>query len=236
MCIHPVATADMGTSSSHPAHSGFTLLELLLAIVLSGLLISAVFGVTDGATQLGKSMSTTRVSETRISNFVMEWRDFFENVPPGTALSCGVGRAARGTSGRLLITGSQMPFCWDSRLKHADAVEFGSVRAEGSKTFDLVVRHLKHPERARDPQELEVVAELPLLEKLTRMQWKFYDAGEKKWFADWDPKKRHAPPLFIRLHFAFQNDPRDHEYTFWIANDLQPQRTAANVPTAAPAP
>lgn len=233
MCIHPTATADMRAIISHRAHSGFTLLELLLTLVLSGLLISAVFGVTDGATQLGKSMNAARVTETRISNFVMEWRDFFENVPPGMMLDCGVGRTARGTSGRLLITGSQMPFCWDSRLKLADAVEFGTVRGEGRKTFNLVVRHLKHPARARDPKALEVVAELPLLENLTRMQWQFYDAVEKKWFADWDSKKRAAPPHLIRLRFAFQDDPREHEHTFWIANDLQPQRASA---AASPTP
>jgi len=57
----------------------------------------------------------------------------------------------------------------------------------------------------------------------------YYDAGEKKWFSAWNPEKRPAPPLFMRLHFAFHADPREHEFTFWIANDLQPAVAAAPV-------
>ncbi|MFO1482966.1 MAG: prepilin-type N-terminal cleavage/methylation domain-containing protein [Verrucomicrobiaceae bacterium] len=215
--------------SSRITHrSGFTLVEVLLALALVGLLISSVFGVVDGAMQLGKSMGAARVTETRISNFVTQWRDYFENVPPGITLAAGAEKATRGSSGNLFIVGSQMPFCWDSRLKMADAVEFGLVRVRGEKTLDLVVRHLKRPLRASKPDQFDTIAELPILENLTRMQWQFYDAEEKKWFADWDPKKRPTPPLFIRLRFAFLNDPREHEYTFWVANDLAGQ--VAQVP------
>ena len=215
--------------SSRITHrSGFTLVEVLLALALVGLLISSVFGVVDGAMQLGKSMGAARVTETRISNFVTQWRDYFENVPPGITLAAGADKATRGSSGNLFIVGSQMPFCWDSRLKMADAVEFGLVRVRGEKTLDLVVRHLKRPLRASKPDQFDTIAELPILENLTRMQWQFYDAEEKKWFADWDPKKRPTPPLFIRLRFAFLNDPREHEYTFWVANDLAGQ--VAQVP------
>lgn len=218
MCIHPTARSEA---------SGFTLIEVLLALALVGLVISGVMGVADGAIQLGKSMNAARVTETRISNFVTQWRDYFENVPPGITLTAGAEKVARGSSGNLFIVGSQMPFCWDSRFKLADAVEFGLVRTRGEKTLDLVVRHLRHLARAGRADQFDTLAELPLLENLTRMQWQFYDAEEKKWFADWDPKRRPNPPLFIRLRFTFLNDPRTHEHTFWVANDLRGQTAAA---------
>jgi hypothetical protein len=52
------------------------------------------------------------------------------------------------------------------------------------------------------------------------MQWQFYEPVKKKWFTSWDPAKRPQPPLFMKLRFSFTADPREHEYTFWIANDL----------------
>ena len=227
MCIHPTARSNA---------SGFTLLEILLALVLIGLVLSGVFSVADGAMQLGKSMGAARVSETRISNFVTQWRDYFETVPPGISLAAGAEKAARGSSGSLFILGSQMPFVWDQRLKMADAVEFGLVRAPGpEKTLNLVVRHLKRPLKATREDQFDTLAELPILENLKQMQWQFYSPEDKKWFIDWDPKKRPKPPLFIKLRFAFLNDTREHEYTFWVASDLSGQIAAAPAPAATPA-
>ncbi|MEZ5387775.1 MAG: prepilin-type N-terminal cleavage/methylation domain-containing protein [Prosthecobacter sp.] len=221
MSIHPTARSKV---------SGFTLLEVLLALVLVGLVLSGVLGVADGAMQLGKSMNAARVGETRISNFVTHWRDYFESMPPGVQFSAGLEKAARGSSGNLFILGGQMPFVWDQRLKTAEAVEFGLVRERGQKTLNLVVRHLKRPKNARDPNQFDTIAELPILENLTQMQWLFYSPEDKDWYVNWDPKKRPAPPLFIKLKFGFLNDTREHEYTFWVANDLNGRIAAAPQP------
>jgi prepilin-type N-terminal cleavage/methylation domain-containing protein len=210
MCIRPTARSK----------AAFTLLEVVLAMALSGLILGGVYGVANGTMQLGKSMSEARVAETRITNFVNQWRDYLETMPPGIQLTAGAEKVARGSSGNLFILGGHMPFVWDRRLKLADAVEFGLVRNPGAKDLDLVVRHLKKPLQARTPDQLDTLAELPILEGLKQMQWQFYEPVEKKWFTSWDPAKRPQPPLFMKLRFSFTADPREHEYTFWIANDL----------------
>jgi prepilin-type N-terminal cleavage/methylation domain-containing protein len=210
MCIRPTARSK----------AAFTLLEVVLAMALIGLILGGVYGVANGTMQLGKSMSEARVAETRITNFVNQWRDYLETMPPGIQLTAGAEKVARGSSGNLFILGGHMPFVWDRRLKLADAVEFGLVRNPGAKDLDLVVRHLKKPLQARSPDQLDTLAELPILEGLKQMQWQFYEPVEKKWFTSWDPAKRPQPPLFMKLRFSFTADPREHEYTFWIANDL----------------
>jgi prepilin-type N-terminal cleavage/methylation domain-containing protein len=210
MCIRPTARSK----------AAFTLLEVVLAMALIGLILGGVYGVANGTMQLGKSMSEARVAETRITNFVNQWRDYLETMPPGIQLTAGAEKVARGSSGNLFILGGHMPFVWDRRLKLADAVEFGLVRHPGGKDLDLVVRHLKKPLQARTPDQLDTLAELPILEGLKQMQWQFYEPVEKKWFTSWDPAKRPQPPLFMKLRFSFTADPREHEYTFWIANDL----------------
>lgn len=197
---------------------------------LIGLLLGGVYGVANGTMQLGKSMSDARVAETRITNFVNQWRDYLESMPPGIQLTAGAEKVARGSSGSLFIVGGAMPFTWDRRLKLADAVEFAMVRTKGTKDVSLVVRHLKRPAKARTPDDFDTLAELPILEGLKQMQWQFYEPEEKKWFTSWDPKKRPRPPLFMKVKFSFTADPREHEYTFWIANDL----AQVSTPTAAP--
>ena len=210
MCIRPTVRSK----------AAFTLLEVIMAMALIGFILSAVYGVANATMQLGKSMSTARVAETRISNFVSQWRDYLETMAPGIQLTAGVEKVARGASGNLFISGGHMPFAWEKHLQLADAVEFGVVRNKESKDLSLVVRHLKLNAKSRTPGEYNTIAELPILEGLKQMQWQFYEAEEKKWFTSWDPKKRPQPPLFMKLKFAFTAEPREHEYTFWIANDL----------------
>ena len=225
MCIRPTARSK----------AAFTLLEVIMAMALIGMILGGVYGIANGAIQISKSMSTARVAETRISNFVTQWRDYLETMPPGIQLSVGVEKAARGSSGNLFILGGKMPFVWNRALKLADAVEFGLVRNSGTKDLNLVVRHLKHPAKARTPDEFTTLAELPILEGLKQMQWQFYEPVGKKWFTSWDPKKRPLPPLFMKLKFTFTADPREHEYTFWVANDLS-QVSAPQTPPPTPNP
>ncbi len=224
MCIRPTVRSK----------AAFTLLEVIMAMALIGFLLSAVYGVANGTMQLSKSMSTARVAETRISNFVTQWRDYLETMAPGIQLSAGVEKAARGASGNLFIAGGHMPFAWERHLKLADAVEFGVVRNLESKDLSLVVRHLKINPKGKTADEYNTIAELPILEGLKQMQWQFYEPGEKKWFTSWDPKKRAQPPLFMKLKFAFTAEPREHEYTFWIANDLAQVSAQQVVQAASP--
>lgn len=233
MCIRPTVPSEFSvkrpcrlfsrlrpTKRRPHRRDAFTLLEVILAMALIGLILGGVYGVANATLQLGKSMSDSRIAETRITNFLNQWRDYLETMPPGIQLSAGVEKVARGSSGNLFIVGGHMPFTWDRRLKLADAVEFGVVRNKGSKDLCLVVRHLKRPAKARSPDDFETMAELPILEGLKQMQWQFYEPVEKRWHTSWDPKKRPQPPLFMRLRFSFTADPREHEHTFWIANDL----------------
>ncbi|HRJ08713.1 MAG TPA: prepilin-type N-terminal cleavage/methylation domain-containing protein [Prosthecobacter sp.] len=208
------------------APQGFTLLEVIMALGLITLILGGVYGIADGSLRLGASMSRARLMETRVSHFTMTWRDYLENLPPGIRLSAGLEKGARGSAGALLIEAGPAPFAWSQALALADAVEFAVVRGDREKSLTLLVRHLKRLEKPTPLENYQLMAELPLLQNLKTFRASYYDAGEKKWFASWDPDKRPAPPLFMRLNFAFLDDPREHELVFWIANDL---KTVMNV-------
>lgn len=229
MCIHP----PVRNSSQS---GGFTLIEVLFAMALLMMVIGGVYGIADGAIRLGISMNNVRVSETRLTNFTGAWRDYLENLPPSIRLSCGLEKAKRGAGGNLLIEGGQVPFIWTRGVRLADAVEFAIVRGKDTGSLQLNVRHLKRLEKPNAFDAYEQIAELPLMEGLKEFRWEFYDVEKKRWFATWDPEKRPAPPLFMRLHFQFAKDPRPYEFTYWIANDLMPVVAQAPQAPAAPQP
>lgn len=216
------------------ASGGFTLLEVIAALALITLIIGGVYGVADGALKLGTSMNKARIAELRVSNFVNQWRDYLENVPPTIRLSSGLERVTRGAAGNLLIEGSQVPFAWTRAVRLADAVEFAVIKGDTPKSLTLVVRHLQRLEKPTILDSYRMIAELPLLTGLKEFKTQFYEPVEKRWFTTWDPEKRPQPPLFMRLQFSFLNDPREHDFTFWIANDLKPPQVAQSQPPPAP--
>ena len=220
MCIHPPApNARQATSLPQ---QGFTLIEVLFAMSLLMIVIGGVYSLADGSIRLGVSMNNARVTETRLTNFTASWRDYLENLPPNIRLGCGLQKVKRGAGGNLLIEGGQVPFIWTSKVRLADAVEFAVVRGKEPGALQLSVRHLKKLEKPTIMDAYEDIAELPLLEGLKEFRWDFYDPEKKRWFTTWEPEKRPAPPLFMRLKFQFLKDPRPYVFTYWIANDLKP--------------
>ncbi len=210
-------------ASQRLAPRGFTLLEVLAAMALITFVIGGVYGISGTAVELGRSMGEARVVETRVTNFVSVWRDYFENLTPDILFSAGVEKTAHGGAGALLIEGGPMPFAWHPLLRQAEAVEF-RVERGGDGKLALVVRHLQKPERPTKPGDYEVIAAMPLLEGLEKMTWQFYEPEDEQWFSNWDPKSRPMPPLFMRMQFQLGEDPRRHEHVFWVANDLQLRR------------
>ena len=219
MFIPRKATFNLRPIASRRA---FTLLEVLAAMALITFVIGGVYGISGSAVELGRSMSEARVIETRLTNFVSVWRDYFETMTPEIRFSAGVEKTTHGGPGAILIEGGSMPFAWHPLLRQAEAVEFSVQRGEVGQS--LMVRHLRKPERPKQPGEYEIIAQMPLLEGLEKMHWQFYEPVDDEWFSNWDPKKRPEAPLFMRLTFQLQEDPRQHEHVFWLANDLAHRR------------
>lgn len=216
MYIHPTVRSV----AVRTAGQGFTLLEVIAALALISLVIGGVYGVADGALKVGTSMNKARIGEMRVSNFVHQWRDYLESVPPTIRLTSGLEKVRRGAAGNLLIEGGQVPFAWTPAVRLADAVEFAAVKGTEPKSLTLMVRHLKKLEKPTAMEDYELIAELPLLTGLREFKTQFYEPEDKRWYSSWDPRKRTKPPLFMKLEFSFLTDPRAHEFTFWIANDL----------------
>ena len=207
----------------NPSAAGFTLLEVIAAMALIVFLIGGVYSVGSGSVALGASINRSRIAETRITSFASVWREYLETLPPGIRFSA--------KDNVLLIENGTVPFAWNRAVRRADAVEFAFEGKRGSGSGDFMVRHLKRPQKPTTPDEYKLVAELPILEGLRFCDWKFYEPVDKKWLGEWDSKKRAQPPLFMRLSFGFAGDPREFEYTFWVANDfITPQNPAPAQP------
>lgn len=234
MSIRPTARH----SAVRSLRRGFTLIEVIAAMALMTFVIGGVYGIANGAMELGRSMSENRVHETRITNFVTAWRDYLENLPPETRITVGEKPSRKFGRGSLLIENGTVPFAWTQAVRLSPAVEFKLERSQSNRNaLDLHVMHLQRKERPTGPDDYYVLADLPLLEGLRRFEWEFYDAQEKEWVTLWED--RPSPPLYLRLTFGFITEPRDYSYVFWISGGNQVNETPGGVPvpgTGSPSP
>jgi prepilin-type N-terminal cleavage/methylation domain-containing protein len=229
MSIRPTARH----SAVRSLRRGFTLIEVIAAMALMTFVIGGVYGIANGAMELGKSMSDNRVHETRITNFVTAWRDYLENLPPETRITVGEKPSRKFGRGSLLIENGTVPFAWTPMVRLAPAVEFKLERsATNRNAMNLHVLHLETKERATAGDEYEVLADLPLLENLRRFEWEFYDVEEDDWVTLWED--RPTPPLYLRLKFGFITEARDYSYVFWISGGNRVNETPSG--TAPPTP
>ena len=198
------------------AQHGFTLIEVIAAMALITFVIGGVYGIANGAMELGKSMSDSRIHETRVTNFVTAWREYLETLPPETRITVGEKPSRKFGRGSLLIENGTVPFAWTPVVRLSPAVEFKVVRSETDRNaLDLHVVHLYRNERPKSADDYKVIADLPLLEGLSSFTWEFFDAKEEEWVTLWEDKP--APPLFLKLKFGFVREPREYEYVFWIS-------------------
>jgi hypothetical protein len=198
--------------------AAFTLIEVIVAMAIMMTVIGGVYGIANGALQLGKVMSDARIHDTRITNFVTAWREYLETLPPQTTISVAQKAQRKFGRGSLLFENGPAPFAWSRTVKLCPAVEFKLVPAKDSAhSTTLWVRHLDKPKRATSADDYEVIAELPLLEGLREFTWEFYNAEKKKWVTLWEDQP--GPPLFLRLKFSFVTEPRNkaYEYVFWFS-------------------
>lgn len=219
--------------SSH----GFTLIEIVAAMAILMTVIGGVYGIANGAISLGKTMSESRIQEARLMNFVATWREYLETLPPNTRITVGEKPSRKFGRGSLLFENGTVPFAWTREVRLAPAVEFKLLKSrDQGRGSDLIIRHLRKPERATSPDDYEVMAEMPLMQGLREFTWTFYDAEKKKWVTLWEDKP--APPLFMRLNLAFMNEPREkrYEYVFWFSGGNQINEAPQQATLPAPAP
>lgn len=226
MSIHPTARHS---AVRKLLRGGFTLIEVIAAMALMSFVIGGVYGIANGAMELGRSMSENRIHETRITNFVTAWREYLENLPPETRITVGEKPSRKFGKGSLLVENGSVPFAWTQNVRLAEAVEFKLERSLSNRNaMTLHVLHLEQKERAAAADDYAVLADLPLLENLRRFEWQFYDAEEDEWVTLWED--RPAPPLYLRLTFGFITEARDYSYVFWISGGNRVNETPGGAP------
>ncbi|NNE92283.1 MAG: prepilin-type N-terminal cleavage/methylation domain-containing protein [Verrucomicrobiales bacterium] len=151
--------------------SGFTLLEVVAGLAIVGLLLGGVYGVANGALQLGKQSGDSRKQEVRATNFSKFLRSGFSRLGP----EAGIELTAEG----LVISGGPVPFPVGPHTATADSAAL--VFADET----VFLAHFNNRIQ---------ISEIRLLETVEDLSWECQDPETGTWVS-----KFQGRPELIRL-------------------------------------
>jgi prepilin-type N-terminal cleavage/methylation domain-containing protein len=199
--------------------AGFTLFEVIMALMILGLLSGAVYSISSAALELSKSVMTEQTSARRLEAFLRITRDAFLNLPADAALSLRISKSSSGAPVPELVFAETSGTFGVPSLGGGSLILAARPRADGSRTFSIL----------RVPGEIDASAMerliakgdwISLLPGVNRVAWFFFNGNE--WVEEW-PQGAGRPQL-VRLQFSY--DPMGAtpiEVQFWIPPLAPPQ-------------
>jgi prepilin-type N-terminal cleavage/methylation domain-containing protein len=200
-------------------NSGFTLFEVILALMILGLLSGAVYTITSAAMEATKATLTEQSGVRRLEAFVRVTRDAFLNLPADAKVFLRMAKSSVGAPVPELVFSETTGTFGVSSLGGGSLILSAKPRADGTRTFSI----LRVPADVQGidyDRLMESGGWIPLLPGVEKVKWSFWRQGE--WVEEW-PEGSERPAL-VGLSFEYIDLPGSViDLQFWIPPLAPPQ-------------
>lgn len=227
--------------------NGFTLLELILALLLIALLVGMVFATAKSSLQLGNNVVTTQNEEMLHQAFFDLLENRFSALPGNTRLELKSTDSASHYLADLTLQNVPLSFTWGGEDRTAKAIQLSTVKRR-SGFLDIVLRYYENEiieeDAVSDPAtpaatptatatppakpkakpilDEEPFAEIILLTDVRYFEWEVIDGRTMEpGKYDWDFPGR--LPLQLVLNCAFGANGENIRQVFWIPSRQNPE-------------
>lgn len=207
------------------ARGGFTLLELVLAMLVMALLAGMIFGSAEGNMRLSNDVVRKQNEESEKTAFFELLSRRLGSLPGNTRMELKSTDAGSHYLSDLTLQNVPLAFTWGGTEKVAKAVQLSTVtRRDGF--LDIVLRYyeeeiLQDSDNVQSSAGVEPFAEIVLLEDVRTFEWRVLDGRTMEWSYDWDLVGR--LPLQMELTIAFGAEGEFIRQIFWITPKQDPE-------------
>lgn len=204
---------------------GFTLLEVVLAMLLIALLIGMVFTTFSTNIQLSRTVVDVQNEESERNAFFTLLANRFGSLPGNTRMELAWKDAGGKYLSDLTLQNVPLAFTWGGQEKVAKAIQISTVQRRDN-FLDIVLRYYEkeiledndNPDVEENP---EPFAEVVLLEDVRGFEWRVLDGRTMEWQEDWDLVGR--LPLQLELTIGFGAQGKWIRQIFWITPKQDPE-------------
>lgn len=217
----------MKTPPARPRDAGFTLLELVIAMILLTIIVGMVFGIARTSLALGNTIVATQNEEMEHQAFFDLLSRRFSALPGNTRFDLKVEDSGSHYLSDLTLQNVPLSFTWGGEERIAKAVQLSTVKRR-SGYLDIVLRYyenevLEGAESTFGQSALdnEPFAEIVLLEDVAYFEWRVLDGNSLEWLFDWDMQGR--LPLQVELTMAVGAKGEEIRQVFWLPPKQNPE-------------
>ncbi len=208
-------------------HSGFTLIEMVVAMVLLGIIAGMVARTASASLQLGNNIVKTQNEEMLYQAFLELLARRFSALPGNTRFDLQVEDSGSHYISDLTLQNVPMSFTWGGQARIAKAVKLSTVKKR-SGYLDIVLRYYENEILESSESSFkstatskEPFAEIILLTDVAYCEWRVLDGRSMEWQYDWELQGR--LPLQIELVMAVGAKGEEIRQVFWVPAKQNPE-------------
>ncbi|HYF35382.1 MAG TPA: prepilin-type N-terminal cleavage/methylation domain-containing protein [Prosthecobacter sp.] len=198
----------------HPG--GFTLLEMIVALAAFVLLIGGIFAITRGTVELSNDVSIAQDRSLLRQNFIEFVRRSFRTLPGGAEVRLTVRQKGSTYVPTINVVNGGSSFTPGGSLAPDTSVElYAEERPGGYLRVAVRVLDVKQTSAFRAGQPMRYSKNeptVPLLDNVSRFEWRFYDAATNRWENNWKDARR---PLLAEMSLRL-DDGFEARSVFWV--------------------
>ena len=207
---------------------GFTLLEIVIALGLMGMLVGMIFRVARTSVQLSQMVVEEQKVTMERNAFFNLLKQQFENMPGNAILRLESSDSRNGNVSRsifsLTFQNVPMSFDWGETPMTAEAVELATVEQRDG-FVDVILKfydeEILQDSSGRRNNEVEPFAEITLLEDLWMCDCEVVDGNSMEQFTEWDNDNK--LPLQVKFYCRFEPTSDIMQQTFWVVPKQNPE-------------
>ena len=209
---------------------GFSLLELVVALLLVALLAGMIFSTSYSTLALGNSVVKTQSEEMLHQAFFDFLENSFSALPGNTRMELTSKDSGSHYLTDLTLQNVPLSFTWGGEERTAKAIRLSTVKKR-SGFIDIVLSYYENEIIEKESSsrsggtasrsDEEPFAEIVLLTDVAYFEWRLLDGRTMEYQYDWDLPGR--LPLQMELICAFGADGGEIRHVFWIPPRQNPE-------------
>ncbi|MGC4016131.1 MAG: prepilin-type N-terminal cleavage/methylation domain-containing protein [Luteolibacter sp.] len=208
---------------------GFTMLEMVMALLLMTIVIGMVFRASKASLSLATAVTNSQNEEMLHQAFFDLLSRRFAALPGNTRFDLKYQEGTQITSD-LTLQNVPLGFTWGGEERIAKAVQLSTVRRSDGY-LNIVLRYYENEILEGSTQTVnesnsstlddKPFAEIVLLEDVNYFEWQVMDGRTMEWQYDWDIQGR--MPLLLELKIAFGAQGQEIRHVFWLTPKQNPE-------------
>jgi prepilin-type N-terminal cleavage/methylation domain-containing protein len=217
----------MITDPTSPRRSGFTLLEVVLAVAILAIIMGLVLGITRSSLALSNTITETQNEEMGHQAFFDFLGDSLSALPGNTRFELVAEDSASHYLSDLTLQNVPLSFTWGGEERIAKAVRLSTVKRR-SGFLSIILSYyeneiLENSTNGGKPvsEDEKPFAEIALLDDVAYFEWRVLDGRTMEWQYDWDIQGR--LPLQLELTMAIGAKGDEIRHVFWLPPKQNPE-------------